>query len=334
MRPLPFLHPKLSLFHLPWPADWNALFGQPRPLIVEIGFGNGAYLLELARHHPQHNIIGLEIASRSLEKAERKIGHNDVHNARVIFSKAEAALPHLFTPGSIHEIHINYPDPWFKDRHSGRRLMQRDTLDWMVSRLVVGGRLYLATDIEAYAVMSDQLLADTPALRNLLPTPWTNAWQRLTTTKYEAKGYLEGRPGHFFAYERTEADTRPLPTITELPMPHLVIRTPQPPAAIIAAFAEQVYRPGGETYIKLRDAFLHQNGRAMMFEAEVIEPTIEQHVAIMLFPRENPQEYTVKYTTLGNPRMTRGLHLATNLLAEWVVGLHPEAAVLARKVSL
>jgi hypothetical protein len=72
----------------------------------------------------------------------------------------------------------------------------------------------------------------------------------------------------------------------------------------------------------------------MMFEAEVIEPTIEQHVAIMLFPRENPQEYTVKYTTLGNPRMTRGLHLATNLLAEWVVSLHPEAAVLARKVSL
>lgn len=74
-----YQHPKLSVYNLPWPTDWGKVFGRSAPLIVEIGFGNGNYLLELARQNPDCNVIGLEIASRSLEKAERKLGLNGVH---------------------------------------------------------------------------------------------------------------------------------------------------------------------------------------------------------------------------------------------------------------
>lgn len=329
-----YLHPKLSVYNLSWPADWTAIFGRSAPLIVEIGFGNGEYLLALARQYPDHNIIGLEIASRSLEKAERKLGHNGIPNARVVFSKAEAALAHLFESRSVHEFHINYPDPWFKKRHSGRRLIQQDTVDYLVDRLVIGGKIYLATDIRAYAEMAHEVLSQASALRNCLATSWVHQFPRLVTTKYEAKGLAEGRPGHYFLYERISAHTPDLPTQKELDMPHVVIATPVPAPQIVAAHREQQFHPAPDVHIKVRDVYLHQNGRAVLFEAEVIDPTIEQHVAIMLYPREEPNTYTVKYTTLGQPRMTPGLHYATALLAKWVVGLHPDGRILASKVAV
>lgn len=330
----PFLHPKLSVYSLPWPTNWQAVFGVARPLIVEIGFGNGDYLVELAQQNQDCNVIGLEIASRSLEKAERKLGMLGLTNARAVFSRAEAALSHLLEARSVREFHINYPDPWFKSRHSGRRLLQRDTLDWLVSRLEIGGGLYLATDIVEYAQMSDELLAATPALANRLAVAWSDTMPRLVTTKYEAKGYAEGRSGHYFAYQRTDTPHFEPPVERELDMPHVVISTPMSAHDIVAAHQVQQFHPAPGIYIKLRDAFVHQNERALMFEAEVIEPTIEQHIAIMLYPREEPNAYTVKYTTLGQPRITPGLHHATALLAAWVVGLHPDARIVSSKVAV
>src|SRR5690606_12868108 len=105
-----------------WATNWTALFGRERPLIVEIGFGNADYLIALAKANPECNVIGFEIASQSLDKAERKIKSEKLSNVLAIFSTGETALNHLFTPASIRQIHINYPDPWFKSRHAGRRI--------------------------------------------------------------------------------------------------------------------------------------------------------------------------------------------------------------------
>ena len=131
------------------------------PLIVEIGFGHGEFLLDLACSIPDANVIGLEIANRSLLRVERKIEQACLRNVRVIHSMAETALHHLFIPASIQQIHINFPDPWFKKDHSHRRLMQRDTLDAIVSRLAPAANCYLATDILAYAEMAHELLTHT-----------------------------------------------------------------------------------------------------------------------------------------------------------------------------
>jgi tRNA (guanine-N7-)-methyltransferase len=74
----------------------------------------------LARHlsatHPDASIIGLEISNRCMEMAERMIKREDLPNVRVIHSTAETALHHLFEPQTLREVHINFPDPWFKTR--------------------------------------------------------------------------------------------------------------------------------------------------------------------------------------------------------------------------
>lgn len=321
---------KLNSRNLPWPVDWNALFGRPGPLILEIGFGYGQFLLHLARTYPDHNLVGLEVSNRCLTAVETRIAADGVENISVIHSPAETALAHLFTPASLAQIHVNFPDPWFKSRHSHRRLMKPETLNAMVNRLQPGGYLYLATDIRDYAEMSAELLAETPGLDNLLPTPWTDDLPGRVITKYERKARREGRPCHYFAYRRNATPPPPVVTIEELPMPHIVIETPLKLDDVYAAFARHEYHTG-DVHINIIDAYLGRD--ALALETFVKEPTIDQRVVFMLHGRANPDEYTLQLSTIGQPRPTPGIHEAARLLGEWLIGLHPSARVVKQSLQ-
>ncbi|QPC84994.1 tRNA (guanosine(46)-N7)-methyltransferase TrmB [Phototrophicus methaneseepsis] len=328
---LPFQHRKLSTMTLPWPVDWTALFGTVRPLILEIGFGNGDYLLHLARQHPDYNVIGVEISNKSLEKAEQKIINSGLPNVCAIHGRGETALHHLFASATISQIHVNYPDPWFKSRHAGRRLIQRDTLDAIVSRLVPGGIFYLATDILDYAEMAHELLADTRSLTNQQSVPWADEMPGRIITKYEQKGYQEGRPGHFFVYQRNEIAGPDVPVMQELEMPHIVLQTPLTPDDMLEKFDKMTHHID-DIHVAYLEAFMDHRRRALLFEIKMQEPTIDQHFCLTLTPREDG-DYTLIYATIGNPRPTLGMHIATGHLGDWLASLHPDAQVVSRKVK-
>lgn len=321
---------KLSSLTLPWPTDWAALFGARRPLIVELGFGYGAFLLHLARQHPDANVIGVEIANRCLAHVEARIAREGWPNVRVIHSTAETALHHLFEPASVWQVHINFPDPWFKKRHGHRRLMQRDTLDAMVNRLQPGGELYLATDILEYAELSAALLAETIGLENRLSTPWAAELPGRAVTRYEGKAQREGRPCYYFVYRRTATPAPPLPVVQELPMPHLVFRSPLSLDDIQAQFAPTQHTVGS-VHISLLEAY--RGRHKLLFEVFVKELTIEQHFAFTLAGRPQAGEYTLQLGTLGHARPTEGVHLAAGLLGDWLMSLHPDNRELKRKLK-
>ena len=328
-------HPKLNSLILPWPVDWAELFGEERPLLVEIGFGNGDYTIALAQTNPTCNVIAFEVSSQSLYKAEKKIASRKLQNVRAIYSRGETALHHLFAPNSIREIHVNYPDPWFKSRHAGRRIMQRETLDAIVNRLQPGGFFFLATDILEYAEMSHELLAETPGLDNLLGAPWVNDFpERLLTTKYEEKGLREGRPGHYFKYQRNEIPVPDVPIQEELPVPHMIIKTPMSPQAIAESVEKAAFHAKGDIHIALLNGYWNPKYQTVLFDVMIEEPTIEQHIALALVTREIAGEYTLKYATFGMPRPTQGMHHATNFIAEWIVSLHDDAEIVSRRVKV
>jgi tRNA (guanine-N7-)-methyltransferase len=320
---------KLNSLTLPWPTDWTALFGADRPLILEIGFGYGAFLLHLARVNPDANVIGIEIANKCLSAAEEKVERGRIQNVRIIHSTAETALHHLFQPANLSQIHINFPDPWFKKRHGHRRLMQRDTLDAMVSRLAPGGLFFLATDIIEYAEMSAELLAETPGLDNLLPTPWANAMPGRVTTKYEGKALREGRASYYFHYRRNALPPPDVPVMKELDMTHVVFQSPLTLDEMLEHFEPSEHR-SGDTVVSLIEAY--RSKRNLLFELFIKEPTIDQRVAFVVAARKLPGEYTLKLGALGHPRTTAGLHLATRLLGDWLVSLSPEARILKHKI--
>ena len=322
---------KLNSRTLSWPTDWADLFGRERPLILEIGFGQGAFLRHLAGQYPDHNIIGFEVSNRCLVKVEEAIEHHNLSHVRVIHTPAETALHHLFQPATLTQVHINFPDPWFKTKHGHRRLMQRDTLDAIVSRLLSGGELYLATDIIEYAEMSHELLTGTPGLDNLLDAPWANTMPGRVTTKYERKAHNEGRMCHYFAYRRNDHPAPSVPVMKELDMPHVVITCPLTLAEIRDAFVQQ-QQTLDETHISVN--MVYESDRSLLFDVYVKEPTIDQRVAIVLIERDSPQrEYTLQLSMLGHPRPTAGIHRAVNLIKEWLLGLDENSRILVSKVQ-
>lgn len=322
---------KLSALALPWPVNWHDLFGVERPLILEIGFGSGAFLLHLARQNPNANLVGLEISNQSLLRAERAITRERLPNIRVIHSRAETALGHLFTSNALSEVHINFPDPWFKRGHQHRRLIQRDTVDALVSRMQPGARLYLATDIREYAEMSARLLDNTPGLVNLLPAAWADEMPGRIVTKYEGRALAAGRPCHYFHYARNHLPAPPVPVVREAPMPHLVFASPLSFDEMRAAWTPFKIA-AGETHIGVSQVYLGRS--SLLFEIHVSEPTIEQHTGLLLtlHGRDNG-EYTLAMGTLGHPRPTEGMQLAVRALGERLIALHPDARLLQHKLD-
>jgi tRNA (guanine-N7-)-methyltransferase len=316
------IHPKLSIQTLPWPADWPTLFGADRPLILEIGFGRGAFLLHLARTRPGCNILGLEINNRCLTAAEAAMERERLTNVRVVASMAESALHHLIRPGSLAEVHINFPDPWFKTAHHHRRLMQRDTLDLLLDRMQPGAALYLATDIREYADMAAALFAATPGLINRFPTPWVPELpERGIVTKYEARARREGRPCHYFALTRT-LDAQPtFPVIGDLRMAHIVLTTPLTLDEIQTRFgALQTERDGAHVHVM----GIYRGRSSLLFETHIHETTIDQRVALLLAERGTTDigpRYTIQLSALGHPRVTTGVHVAVAALGDAVLKL-------------
>ena len=303
------------------------------PLIVEIGFGNGDFLIHLAKTNPDHNIIGFEVSNQSIGKAERKIKTNKLTNARAVHSRGESALAHLLEPESVTEFHINYPDPWFKKRHEGRRLMQADTLEYLASRLIEGGLLYLATDIRDYAEMSDELLSQHPAIDNTLDTPWADSIDGRIITKYEQKGYREGRPGHYFCYRRNAKAVSHLPVIKDYPMPHLFFKTSQSVLEIVEQFEKQ-YHKADDTHITVLYSYANPKSESVLFEVILREPTIEQHIALLLNQQRDGEQYVLQLSSIGLSRPTRGVHQAVAFLGDYLASQHPDSEVTDRKLKV
>jgi tRNA (guanine-N7-)-methyltransferase len=168
-------------------------------------------------------------------------------------------------------------------------------------------------------------------LSNVLDAPWVNALLGRATTKYEARAQAEGRTCYYFVYQRNDVPAPDIPVVKDLAMPHIVLRTPLSLQAIHDQFKTSEYRDGG---VNVNYMHIYRSDKTLLFEAFVDEPTIEQRVGLVLIKRdEHPEEYTLKLGTIGNPRPTKGMHIAVKHLGDWILGLHPEAQVVQSKLQ-
>ncbi len=133
--------------------DWRARFGDAAGrLELEIGPGHGGFALAFARAHPDRALVAIEqrkkFAELIAEKAERR-GHSRL---LVLNGDARLLAPRLFRAGSLAAIHVHFPDPWWKRRHHGRRLVDDRMSTLLRGLLAPGGLLDFRTDVEAYAL--------------------------------------------------------------------------------------------------------------------------------------------------------------------------------------
>lgn len=132
------------------PIHWSHRFGREAPLEVEIGVGNGEFLIRLAQQHPDRNFVGLDLEWASVQRVLRKIAQSNLNNVRVMQVDARIAFDRLFFPQSLHYVYALFPCPWPKKRHIKHRLFSHTFLQVLNSRLVMGGEVQIVTDHHPY----------------------------------------------------------------------------------------------------------------------------------------------------------------------------------------
>ena len=146
--------------------NWPELFGNNQPIKLEIGFGNGNFLLEMSIREPESNFVGMDFYHKGIRKVITRIDKLALKNIRIAYGDARERLPFLFESCELSGIYINFPDPWPKKRHIKRRLIKPAFVKILAGKLITGKEIHLATDSESYAKeMLDYLEAE-PNLKN------------------------------------------------------------------------------------------------------------------------------------------------------------------------
>lgn len=149
----------------PGDLDPAALFGRPAPCHLEIGFGLGDALLEMARLHPENNYLGFEVYLPGVGQLLLDLHESGVTNVRLDRRNAMEGLD-LLPAGSLERVCLFFPDPWPKNRHQKRRLVQPPFVAKLRRVLAVGGHFHAATDCASYAQQICEVMNGADGFRN------------------------------------------------------------------------------------------------------------------------------------------------------------------------
>lgn len=133
------------------PLDYSAVFGRKAPVVLEIGFGMGKSLVEMAANESEKDFIGIEVHVPGVGKLLHSMEEQGVDNIRAFCHDAVEVLEQCIADNSLDRVQIYFPDPWHKKKHHKRRLIQPAFVQMLRSKLKVGGVIHLATDWEHYA---------------------------------------------------------------------------------------------------------------------------------------------------------------------------------------
>lgn len=171
--------------------DLDTLFGRSVPTVLEIGFGNGLSLADMAEEHPDLNFFGIEVHKPGVGSLLVQVKQRNLENIRVSHDDAVQVLEQQIPDGSLHRVQIFFPDPWHKKRHHKRRLIQTAFVEMLIEKLESKGRIHVATDWENYAEHILEVLSANPNLVNTA-TDYAPKPDYRPNTKYEARGIRLG----------------------------------------------------------------------------------------------------------------------------------------------
>ena len=269
----------LHLF-IPWrerqhPLNWQQEFKRDGELKLEIGFGNGEYLVSSAAQDPESNYLGIEMTWGSIKRASGFCRRQDVDNVRLIWEDARAALAWCFEDKSLSSITALYPCPWPKKRHAKFRLFQPSFVSLCNSKLSDGGSLVVVTDSAVYRdeILEQNTLENTGMCSHLEIIPAS------FSTKYEKKWQGEGQSEFFrltFTKQTHKESKRP-ETIT---VKHHVVPNLDP----------KTFLPKDEKEhfsVQFKQFIFDQVQNIGLLEVYTHEDTIEQHFYIRIKKQEN-----------------------------------------------
>jgi len=173
--------------------DMAQLFDRNAATVLEIGFGNGESLWQMAMDNPDKNFFGIEVHRPGVGHLLHLIETSGCKNIRISNQDAIDVLEKQIQPQSIDRVQLFFPDPWHKKKHNKRRIVQQNFIHHIGEILKPGGIFHLATDWEDYAMQMLNLLNASPLFSNqstdntFVPKP-----DDRPTTKFEKRGQRLG----------------------------------------------------------------------------------------------------------------------------------------------
>ena len=131
--------------------DFNILFDRQAPTFLEIGFGTGTAILEMATKNPENNYLGVEVYRTGIGQVLSQVDDLGITNIRVFNDDAVDVLTHQIPDQSLDGLFLFFPDPWHKKRHHKRRIIKPEFIQLIQQKLQLGGLFHMATDWQHYA---------------------------------------------------------------------------------------------------------------------------------------------------------------------------------------
>lgn len=185
--------------------ELDQVFSREAPRTLEIGFGMGHTLLEMAEADPGQDFIGIEVHRPGVGSLLNGAVNAELSNLRVFDCDAIEVLKQCIPDGSLDRVLLFFPDPWHKKKHNKRRIVQLPFAELLRTKLKVGGVFHMATDWQPYAEHMLEVMQQAPGYRNqaadgtYVPRP-----QERPVTKFERRGERLGHGVWDLKFERVD----------------------------------------------------------------------------------------------------------------------------------
>ncbi|EDY87182.1 tRNA (guanine-N(7)-)-methyltransferase [gamma proteobacterium HTCC5015] len=183
--------------------DLEATFGRQAPATLEIGFGNGDSLAQMALAEPERDFIGIEVHGPGVGHLLLAIEKHQLTNVRVYRHDAVEVLERCIEDAGLDRLQLYFPDPWHKKRHHKRRIVQTPFADLVAQKLAPQGHWHIATDWQDYAEHCLEILEPHSQFKNTASQPpfiERPEWRPLT--KFEQRGQRLGHGVWDLLYQR------------------------------------------------------------------------------------------------------------------------------------
>jgi len=256
------------------PADWREIFGREAKLAVEIGFGNGEFLAEEASRCPDWDFVGFEVSLKCIEKAGRKLAQAGVRNVRLVLLDGRFGLRELFPDGSVERVIVNFPCPWPKARHAGRRLVREDFPRTLGAVLREGGRFELTSDHLPFLEEAREALEGCGCFVLEGPSPV----EGVPRTRYERKWRLRGLEIRRLVARKVKGTG--VERIAEGTMPHVHVPKELSPEEILRVRGLKEVWPEGSFVVK--EGYISPDGGEVLLRAHATDRGFHQHYFILV----------------------------------------------------
>ena len=172
--------------------DLDRLFPRQAPRFLEIGFGMGTSLLQMAKDHPDRDFIGIEVHRPGVGRTLTRLHDEQLSNLKIFNHDAVEVLKQCIAENSLDGVYLFFPDPWHKKKHHKRRIVQPSFVQLVYQCLKPGGIFHIATDWENYAGHIMDVMSSTPGFINDAGDGRFSPRQGRPETKYEHRGQRLG----------------------------------------------------------------------------------------------------------------------------------------------